>query len=74
MTGLSTAEYIRSIRLKKAAILLQNGNFTISEVMYSVGFSNASYFTRAFSTEFGKTPSEYKKCYLEKRNSSDTHG
>lgn len=74
MTGLSTAEYIRSIRLKKAAILLQNGNFTISEVMYSVGFSNASYFTRAFSAEFGKTPSEYKKCYLEKRNISDTHG
>jgi len=66
MTGLSTAEYIRSIRLKKAAILLQNGNFTISEVMYSVGFSNASYFTRAFSSEFGKSPSEYKRYYSPK--------
>lgn len=63
LTGLSTIEYIRSIRLKKAAILLQNGNFTISEVMYSVGFSNASYFTRAFSAEFGQTPSDYVKSH-----------
>ena len=63
LTGLSTVEYIRSIRLKKAAILLQNGNFTISEVMYSVGFSNASYFTRAFSAEYGKSPTEYMKSY-----------
>jgi len=66
LTGMSTVEYIRSIRLKKAAILLQNGNFTISEVMYSVGFSNASYFTRAFSSEFGKSPSEYKRYYSPK--------
>ena len=63
LTGMSTVEYIRSIRLKKAAILLQNGNFTVSEVMYSVGFSNASYFTRAFSAAYGKTPSEYLKSY-----------
>ena len=63
LTGLSTVEYIRSVRLKKAAILLQNGNFTVSEAMYSVGFSNASYFTRAFSAQYGKTPSEYLKQY-----------
>lgn len=63
LTGLSTVEYIRSVRLKKAAILLQNGNFTVSEAMYSVGFSNASYFTRSFSAQYGKTPSEYLKQY-----------
>lgn len=62
-TGMSVVEYIRSIRLKKAAILLQNGNFTISEVMYTVGFSNASYFSRAFQASYGKTPSEYMKEY-----------
>ena len=63
LTGLSTVEYIRSVRLKKAAVLLQNGNFTVSEAMYSVGFSNASYFTRAFSAQYGKTPSEYLRQY-----------
>ena len=60
-TGLSAVEYIRSIRLKKAALLLQSGNFTVSEVMYSVGFSNASYFTRTFSTA-SASPSETTKC------------
>ena len=48
-----------SIRLKKAALLFQNGNFSVAEVMYMVGFSNASYFTRCFVAEFGKTPMEY---------------
>ena len=62
-TGMSVVEYIRSIRLKKAAILLKNGKFTVSEVMYTVGFSNASYFSRSFQAVYGKTPSEYMKHY-----------
>ena len=65
-TGESVVEYIRSIRLKKAAILLQSGNFTISEVMYSVGFSNASYFSRSFSSVYGMTPSDYMKSFKNK--------
>lgn len=63
MTGLSTIEYIKSIRMKRAAQLLQNGNFTVSEVMYMVGFSNTSYFARTFLAQFGKTPKEYMKDY-----------
>ncbi len=70
MTGLSTVEYIRSIRLKKAALMLQNGGFTVSEVMYSVGFSNMSYFSRAFSAEYKKTPSEYMKSYRKEVKST----
>lgn len=62
-TGMSAVEYIRSIRLKKAALLLQNGSFTVSEVMYSVGFSNASYFTRAFAAMYKTTPSDYMKSF-----------
>ncbi len=64
--GQSAVEYIRSIRLKKAALLLQSGNFTVSEVMYSVGFSNASYFTRAFSAAYNMTPSDYMKSFKNK--------
>ena len=67
LTGMSTVEYIRSIRLKKAALMFQTGNYTVSEVMYSVGFANASYFTRSFAAEYGRTPSEYIKMY--KKNS-----
>ena len=65
-TGLSAVEYIRSIRLKKAALLLQSGNYTVSEVLYSVGFSNASYFSRAFSAVYKMTPTEYMKSFRDK--------
>ncbi|MDD4821699.1 MAG: two-component regulator propeller domain-containing protein [Bacteroidales bacterium] len=61
MTGMTTVAYIRNQRLMKAATLLAKGTFTVSEVMYMVGFSNPSYFTRCFTEEFKTAPSEYKK-------------
>ena len=60
MTGMTTVEYIRNLRLKKAAMLLHKDNFTIAEIMYMVGFSNASYFTRSFVREYKMTPTEYQ--------------
>lgn len=65
LTGLSTVEYIRSIRMKKAALLLQNGNFTISEAMFMVGFSNTSYFSKAFTAQFGMSPREYRQSFRD---------
>ncbi len=59
LTGMSPVEYIKSIRMKKAAMLLEQKKFTIAEVMYMVGFSNHSYFSKCFQKEFGKTPREY---------------
>lgn len=59
LTGMSPVEYIRSIRMKKAAMLLSQNKFTIAEVMYMVGFSNHSYFSKCFHSEFGKTPRQY---------------
>lgn len=64
LTGFSTVEYIRSIRIKKAATYLSNKNFTVAEVMYMVGFSNHSYFSKCFHAEFGKTP----RHFLEQTN------
>ena len=61
LTGMSPVEYIRTIRLKKAALMFQNGNYTVAEVMYNVGFSSMSYFCRAFTSEYGMTPSAYLK-------------
>lgn len=59
LTGMTPVEYIKSIRLKKAAMLLKQQKFTISEVMYMVGFSNPSYFSKCFQGEFGTTPKQY---------------
>lgn len=60
MTGMTTVEYIRTIRLKKAAMLLSDGKSSVPEVMYKVGFSNQSYFSRCFSRYFGVTPQQYR--------------
>lgn len=59
LTGFTAVDYIKSIRMKKAAMYLSNKNFTIAEVMYMVGFSNHSYFAKCFRDKFGKTPRQY---------------
>ena len=59
ITGFTPVEYIRQIRMKKAAMLLSQKKLSISEVMYKVGFSNASYFSKCFMAEFKMTPTQY---------------
>lgn len=56
LTGMSPVEYIKSIRMKKAAMLLNQQKFSVAEVMYMVGFSNHSYFAKCFQAEFGISP------------------
>ena len=60
LTGSTAIEFIRTIRLKSAAILLQNQQSTIAEIAYQVGYTNASHFAKAFQAEFGSSPSEYQ--------------
>jgi AraC-like DNA-binding protein len=61
VTGLSPRDFIRNIRLKHACIRLKDKSVPISEVAYSVGFSDPKYFTACFKQEFNLTPSEYQK-------------
>lgn len=61
LTGQTPVEYIKSIRMKKAAMLLSQQKFTVAEVMYMVGYSNTSYFSKCFHTEFGVTPRQYSE-------------
>ena len=60
LTGLSTSHYIRSLRLHFAKQLLDSGELNISEVAFNVGFSSATYFSKAFKAEFGFAPSELR--------------
>ncbi len=72
MTGMTAVAFIRNLRLQKAAMLLSaGGHFSTKEVMYIVGFSNASYFTRCFASEYGMTPSEYMAKYKENGKSDE---
>lgn len=61
LTGLTPVEYIRHIRMNRAALLLKEGNFTVSEVMYMVGFSNSGYFSKCFQAVYEITPTKYKQ-------------
>jgi len=59
MTGASTGEFIRNIRLKKAAELLNENKVNISQVAYMVGFSSQTHFSTAFRKLYGISPTEY---------------
>ncbi|PZX20418.1 two component regulator with propeller domain [Breznakibacter xylanolyticus] len=59
LTGQTAVDYIRSVRLKKAATLLSKRTFTVAEVMYLVGFSNHSYFAKRFQEMYGKSPKQF---------------
>ncbi|KAA6349795.1 Sensor histidine kinase TmoS [termite gut metagenome] len=60
ITGLSPNEFIRSIRLKRAAQLLKDSQYNISEIADRVGFNTIKYFNKHFKEEFGRTPSQYR--------------
>lgn len=59
IVDMSPSEYIRSMRLKKAMSLLRDPRNSVSEVAYSVGFSNPKNFSTSFKKHFGKSPSAF---------------
>ncbi|RLD79671.1 MAG: hybrid sensor histidine kinase/response regulator, partial [Bacteroidetes bacterium] len=59
LTNLTAVEFIRVIRLKRAAQLLEKGSLDISEVRYAVGIQDAEYFRNSFRKQFKMTPREY---------------
>lgn len=61
ITGLSSSEFIRNIRLKRAIQLFETSNLSVKEIMYMTGFNTASYFAKCFKKQFGVVPSEYVK-------------
>jgi signal transduction histidine kinase/ligand-binding sensor domain-containing protein/DNA-binding response OmpR family regulator len=60
ITGVTPHQYILSIQMKKAALLLQETSYPISEVGLMVGFNDANYFSKSFKKHFGKTPKSYQ--------------
>jgi YesN/AraC family two-component response regulator len=70
LTGLSPNEFIKNIRLKRAAQLLSENKFSISEVAFAVGFHDQSYFSVCFKKHFGKTPSEFVSTESDENNTN----
>jgi len=59
MTGLPVSEFIRNIRLEQAVRLLEEQKINVTQVAYSVGFSNLAHFSTVFRKQFGVSPTEY---------------
>lgn len=59
ITGESTTDFIKRIKFKKAAALLESKEYSVTEVAYMSGFSSLSYFSTSFKQYFGCLPTEY---------------
>ena len=59
VTDLSVNDFLKSIRLKRAAQLLRQQKMNVYEVAYAVGYDDRKYFSKEFKKQFGKTPTEY---------------
>lgn len=67
LTGQSPTEFVRMIRIKRAAQLFLQNKFTISEVIYKVGFNDLKYFRTCFRNQYKMSPSEF----IESQKNSD---
>ena len=61
VSDLSPTDFIRLVRMKKAAELIQSGEFRIGDIGFMVGINSFSYFSRLFHKQFGMTPKEFEK-------------
>ena len=59
--GRTVTDYIRHVRLETARDLIKNSDLTISEVVYSIGFTSRSYFSKIFKEKYDISPSKFKK-------------
>ncbi|PZR24004.1 MAG: histidine kinase [Citrobacter freundii] len=61
ISGMTPAEFIRNIRLQKAAELLETTRLTVSEIFFQTGFNNQSYFFREFKKKYTQSPNDYRR-------------
>lgn len=59
LTGESPVEYIRSVKLDKATVLLEKSDLNVSQIAYMVGFATPNYFAKSFKAKFNMQPSEF---------------
>ncbi|MBQ1940250.1 MAG: response regulator, partial [Alistipes sp.] len=73
VTGYAPNEYIRIVRMKKAAELLRENRYKVAEVSYQVGINDPFYFSKCFKRQFGVSPSAYVRG-REEGDESPTEG
>lgn len=74
LTGQTPVEFIRSVKLDKAAVLMEKSDMNVAQIAYSTGFSTPHYFAKAFKTKFGILPSEFITRNRKKNNNHNGNG
>ncbi|MCE7064076.1 two-component regulator propeller domain-containing protein [Dyadobacter sp. CY326] len=64
LTGKTPIEFIRIIRIRRGAGLLEKSQLTISEIAYQIGFNNPKYFAKLFKEEYKMLPTEYRRQHV----------
>ncbi|MBN2613398.1 MAG: response regulator [Bacteroidales bacterium] len=67
LTGQTVHEFVQTIRLNKAAELLLTTEYSVSEIAFRLGYNVPANFTRSFSKQFGKSPTDYISSLLDKK-------
>jgi transcriptional regulator GlxA family with amidase domain len=60
-TGMTPAQYLKSLRMRKAKELLEGTFLSVKQIMFQVGIDDKSHFARIFRQNFGLSPAEYRK-------------
>ncbi|MDD3322023.1 MAG: two-component regulator propeller domain-containing protein [Paludibacter sp.] len=68
LTGLAPIEFIRDVKMKRAAQILKSGEYMVKEVSYMIGISDTKYFSKCFKAKYGITPFEFKNQQAEEDN------
>ena len=61
LVGVSPSDFLRQVRMQRAQQLIARSKMTVSEIAYSIGFTDPKYFTKCFKKVTGMTPSEYRE-------------
>ncbi|MEO9806431.1 MAG: chromate resistance protein ChrB domain-containing protein [Reichenbachiella sp.] len=64
---LNFGEYLRKLRIERAVKLLEETNYSLTEIAYLTGFSDQSHFTRIFKKQMGTPPSDFRKSMLKSK-------
>lgn len=72
LVGMSPSDFLRHIRMQRAADLIAGSKLNFSQIAFNVGFSDPKYFTKCFKKETGMTPSEYRAHAKRKKDDSES--
>lgn len=74
ITGKTPVEFIRGVKLEKAAVLLEKSDMNVAQIAYSTGFSTPHYFTKSFKAKFDMLPSEFMTKMRKKNGNGNGEG